>query len=58
MLRVFNCGIGMAIVVSDPDAASALLREQGETVTPIGRIEAGNGPAGVRTDLPSGWLDP
>ena len=46
MLRVFNCGIGMAVVVSDPDAAAALLRDQGESVARIGHIEAGSGPRG------------
>jgi phosphoribosylformylglycinamidine cyclo-ligase len=41
MHRVFNCGIGMTIVVaaSDVDAAMACLREAGETVYRIGRIE-------------------
>ncbi len=41
MHRVFNCGIGMAIVVAanDADAAMACLREAGETVYRIGRIE-------------------
>jgi phosphoribosylformylglycinamidine cyclo-ligase len=56
MLRVFNCGIGMALVVSDPDAAIALLQAQGETVSRIGVIEAADGPASVRIDPPSGWL--
>jgi phosphoribosylformylglycinamidine cyclo-ligase len=55
MLRVFNCGIGMAVVVADPDAATALLRDQGESVARIGRIEAGSGPPEVRIDLPAGW---
>jgi phosphoribosylformylglycinamidine cyclo-ligase len=55
MLRVFNCGIGMAVVVTDPDAATGLLRDQGESVARIGRIEAGNGPPEVRIDLPAGW---
>jgi phosphoribosylformylglycinamidine cyclo-ligase len=57
MLRVFNCGIGMAIVVAEADvaAAMALLREQGETVVRIGHIEAAAGPAGVRITLPNGW---
>ena len=45
MLRVFNCGIGMALVVSDPDAAVALLEAEGETVSRIGEIEAATGPA-------------
>ncbi len=55
MLRVFNCGIGMAVVVADPDAATALLRDRGESVARIGRIEAGSGPPEVRIDLPAGW---
>jgi phosphoribosylformylglycinamidine cyclo-ligase len=48
MLRVFNCGIGMALVVGDPAAATALLQAQGETVFTIGRIEAAAGEATVR----------
>ena len=55
MLRVFNCGIGMALVVADPDAATELLRDQGESVARIGHIEAGSGPPEVRIDLPAGW---
>jgi len=55
MLRVFNCGIGMAIVVAEPDAASALLRDRGESVARIGHIAAGSGPPQVRLELPSGW---
>ena len=41
MHRVFNCGIGMAIVVADGDAerATRLLRDAGETVYRIGSIE-------------------
>ena len=50
MLRVFNCGIGMALVVAPEaaEAATALLREHGETVRPLGRIEAAEGEASVR----------
>ncbi len=53
LLRVFNCGIGMVLVVSDPQAAMAALAELGETAYPIGRLEAGEG--GVRFGLPEGW---
>ena len=57
MLRVFNCGIGMAVVVAeaDVDAALAILRGEGETVTRIGHIEAAAGPAEVHITLPDGW---
>jgi phosphoribosylformylglycinamidine cyclo-ligase len=55
MLRVFNCGIGMALVVADPAAARALLEAEGETVFSIGRIEAAKGPADVRIELPAAW---
>ncbi len=47
MLRVFNCGIGMALIVEDPIAATALLEQHGETVFTIGLVEAWPGPAGV-----------
>jgi phosphoribosylformylglycinamidine cyclo-ligase len=41
LYRVFNCGIGMAVVVAPADAARAVktLRAAGETVWRIGRIE-------------------
>ncbi|HET9018635.1 MAG TPA: phosphoribosylformylglycinamidine cyclo-ligase, partial [Acetobacteraceae bacterium] len=55
MLRVFNCGIGMALVVPDAAAARALLEAAGETVFDIGRVVASDGPAEVRIDLPAGW---
>jgi len=40
MHRVFNCGIGMVLIVGATDAAKAcaLLRKSGETVWQIGRI--------------------
>jgi len=45
MHRVFNCGIGMAVVVAakDADAAIRVLSNAGETVFRIGRIEARKG---------------
>jgi phosphoribosylformylglycinamidine cyclo-ligase len=41
MLRVFNCGLGMVIVVAEEHAAAAseLLRKAGETVWRIGSVE-------------------
>jgi phosphoribosylformylglycinamidine cyclo-ligase len=55
MLRVFNCGIGMALVVTDASAARAVLEAAGEAVFEIGHIDAGQGPAEVRIALPAGW---
>ncbi len=42
MHRVFNCGIGMGLIVAEPDAAAAMrmLTEAGERVSRIGRIDA------------------
>ena len=56
MLRVFNCGIGMVLVVSDPDAADALLAGMGETPVRLGRVAAGSGAPGVTFDLDLGFL--
>jgi len=45
MHRVFNCGIGMTVIVSADNAAAAIaqLQEAGETVYTIGTIRARNG---------------
>ncbi|MCX8507565.1 MAG: phosphoribosylformylglycinamidine cyclo-ligase [Rhodobacteraceae bacterium] len=45
LLKTFNCGIGMiAVVAADrAEAIAALLRDQGETVVPLGRIVRGAG---------------
>jgi len=40
MLRVFNCGVGMAIIVSDADAATALLNDAGESPFRLGIVTA------------------
>ncbi len=52
MHRVFNCGIGMVVVVAAADAARAseALREAGETVYEIGVIEKGAGEPSARVD--------
>jgi phosphoribosylformylglycinamidine cyclo-ligase len=52
MLRVFNCGIGMVLVI-DPeytDATTRHLSERGETVYRLGEVAPGDGPAKVQVD--------
>jgi phosphoribosylformylglycinamidine cyclo-ligase len=59
MLRVFNCGIGMAVIVADEAAALARLKTLGEVARVIGRIEAAadtSAPAALTIDPPPGWL--
>ena len=45
MLRTFNCGIGMVVAVpaTAVDRAGEILAAHGETVYPIGALEAGSG---------------
>jgi phosphoribosylformylglycinamidine cyclo-ligase len=52
MLRTFNCGIGMVlVVVADyADATITWLSERGETVSYLGELIPGDGPARVRID--------
>lgn len=52
MYRTFNCGVGMVVVVSEADAATAceLLNAQGETASIIGRIESAEGEPSVQID--------
>jgi phosphoribosylformylglycinamidine cyclo-ligase len=52
MLRTFNCGIGMVLVVDAAyaDATINYLSERGETVSYLGELIPGDGPARVRID--------
>ena len=56
MLRVFNCGIGMALIVADPEAAIASLAEHGEPAVAIGQVEAAEGDPVADIAVPDGWL--
>ncbi len=59
MARTFNCGIGMAIIVSSDASASvtAMLEGAGETVHEIGRVE--EGPRGCTVSGAAGsWNSP
>jgi phosphoribosylformylglycinamidine cyclo-ligase len=58
MARTFNCGIGMVIIASPDHAADlqAILREHGETVTPIGEVVARTtGESVVVHDIEEAW---
>jgi len=55
MLNVFNCGIGMALIVDDADRAAALMAAEGEAVFRIGRLEGAAGPPAVKIEMPEGW---
>ena len=50
MLRVFNCGVGMVLVVraSNVDAATSLLAAEGIALLRLGRIVTAEGEASVR----------
>jgi len=48
MLAVFNCGIGMVLVVTDQDAALSVLRDMREDPVLLGRITAASGEPAVR----------
>ena len=45
LLKPFNCGIGMMVVVAADraEAVAQVLRDAGETVVPMGRVVAGEG---------------
>ncbi|WP_284945785.1 phosphoribosylformylglycinamidine cyclo-ligase [Acidisoma cladoniae] len=57
MLRVFNCGIGMTLIVAAAHEAEAtrILQAEGETVFTIGRVEAGSGTAVAEIETPANW---
>jgi phosphoribosylformylglycinamidine cyclo-ligase len=59
MARTFNCGIGMAVIVSAAEAerVSSELEGAGETAFEIGRIEAGERGCTVRGS-PGSWNSP
>jgi phosphoribosylformylglycinamidine cyclo-ligase len=54
MARTFNCGVGMAVIVSESDSGRVAheLREAGESVFTIGRVE--EGPKGCTVSGPAG----
>jgi phosphoribosylformylglycinamidine cyclo-ligase len=54
MARTFNCGVGMAVIVSREDVSvvSQALERDGETAFAIGRIE--DGPKGCTVSGPAG----
>jgi phosphoribosylformylglycinamidine cyclo-ligase len=58
MARVFNCGLGMVLVVTEADAPAALaaLTDAGETATIVGRVETLSGDERVHVkNLEAAW---
>ncbi|NDW03905.1 phosphoribosylformylglycinamidine cyclo-ligase [Jiella pacifica] len=55
MLRTFNCGVGMIVVVTEADAATAaaMLQGAGESVVSLGRLVPRDGEGVVFTGEPS-----
>jgi phosphoribosylformylglycinamidine cyclo-ligase len=53
MARTFNCGVGMVLAVSEAQVADVTKRLQaaGETVFPVGRIDAGEKGCTVRGSI-------
>ena len=57
LARTFNCGIGMALVVSQDRAGAltAVLEDADETVIPMGRISGSSGPAVIIAGMEEAW---
>ena len=53
LLRTFNCGVGMVLVVSPADATALvdILRAEGETAAVIGKLEAHTEGAGPQVSV-------
>ncbi len=56
MVRVFNCGLGMVLVVADATAATELLTSEGETVYRIGTVRQDTGEPRIAFTPPVDWL--
>ena len=57
LVRTFNCGVGMTLIVEPDRAASVMtrLRAAGETVFPIGRIQSGDRGCTVQGSALGAW---
>ncbi|MDF1791166.1 MAG: phosphoribosylformylglycinamidine cyclo-ligase [Thalassobaculaceae bacterium] len=58
MLRTFNCGLGMLVVVKSEavEAVEAALREHGEEPLRVGRVETRTGDAVIFDGLDQTWM--